>query len=294
MDDNAPLPQSDRPTATAAGHWVLARAGKRVLRPGGLHLTKAMLEHAQLASADVVEFAPGLGRTAELIISEPIHSYTGVDQDKNAVTRVKGIVEKVGGVVVNSTAQKSGLPDAGADVVVGEAMLTMQGASSKAAIVGEAFRLLRPGGRYAIHELSLTPDSIDPAIADTLRKGLAQTIRVNARPLTQAEWRQVLTDAGFEVEWVGDAPMALLSLRRNLADEGLRGVARILRNVLRDKELRARVLAMRALFRKYRHHLAGVAMVARKPVASADVAGAAESTGAAGSTDAGTSATTAN
>ena len=30
-----PLPYADRPIASAPGHWVLARAGKRVLRPGG-------------------------------------------------------------------------------------------------------------------------------------------------------------------------------------------------------------------------------------------------------------------
>ncbi|ERH25718.1 hypothetical protein HMPREF1979_00163, partial [Actinomyces johnsonii F0542] len=27
-----PLPYADRPVASAPGHWVLARAGKRVLR----------------------------------------------------------------------------------------------------------------------------------------------------------------------------------------------------------------------------------------------------------------------
>ena len=59
-----PLPYADRPIAIAPGHWVLARAGKRVLRPGGAALTADMLDHARLAGADVVELAPGLGRTA--------------------------------------------------------------------------------------------------------------------------------------------------------------------------------------------------------------------------------------
>ena len=40
---DVPLPYADRPVATAPGHWVLARAGKRVLRPGGAALTAAML-----------------------------------------------------------------------------------------------------------------------------------------------------------------------------------------------------------------------------------------------------------
>lgn len=265
MHDNSPLPQSDRPTSTAAGHWVLARAGKRVLRPGGLQLTKRMLTAAGIPGSQVVEFAPGLGRTAQLIVDSGVASYTGVDLDPAAVKRVESIVAPHGGVVVNRKAQETGLADEVADVVVGEAMLTMQGAKTKAAIAAEAFRILRPGGRYAIHEMGLTPDDIAPTLADELRKRLAQTIRVNARPLTQSEWRQVLTAAGFEVEWVDTAPMALLSVRRNLADEGVRGVARIARNVLRDKELRARVLQMRATFKEYQDHMCGIAIVARKP-----------------------------
>jgi len=46
-----PLPYADRPIAIAPGHWVLARAGKRVLRPGGAALTADMLDHARLAGA---------------------------------------------------------------------------------------------------------------------------------------------------------------------------------------------------------------------------------------------------
>ena len=102
-------------------------------------------------------------------------------------------------------------------------------------------------------------------LADELRKRLAQVIRANARPLTENEWRKVLENAGFIIEWVGFEPMASLSPRRNLADEGLKGVLRILGNVLRDRELRARILEMRATFKHYRKNLTGIAITARKP-----------------------------
>ena len=45
---DVPLPYADRPVATAPGHWVLARAGKRVLRPGGAPLPPYMPVHARL------------------------------------------------------------------------------------------------------------------------------------------------------------------------------------------------------------------------------------------------------
>ena len=141
-----PLPHADRPIASAPGHWVLARAGKRVLRPGGAALSAAMLGHARLAGADVVELAPGLGRTAAEIIKDHPASYTAIDRDLDAARRVAAVVGNLG-TVRQGEAADTGLDEASADVVVGEAMLTMQGDKGKAAIVAEAARVLRPGGR---------------------------------------------------------------------------------------------------------------------------------------------------
>ena len=47
--------------------------------------------------------------------------------------------------VVNAGAQETGLPDSSYDVVVGEAMLTMQTDKHKLEIMREAARILRPG-----------------------------------------------------------------------------------------------------------------------------------------------------
>lgn len=49
-------------------------------------------------------------------------------------------------------------------------MLTMQTECGKQAIIGEAFRLLRAGGTYSIHELGLQPDNLDESVKDEVRK----------------------------------------------------------------------------------------------------------------------------
>ena len=55
---------------TMQGHWVLARMGKKVLRPGGIELTKEMVDSLTIGAADeIVEFAPGLGVTARLTLA---------------------------------------------------------------------------------------------------------------------------------------------------------------------------------------------------------------------------------
>ena len=258
------LPFADRPVEKTPGHWVLARAGKTVLRPGGLALSTWALKRAVLPGSDVVEFAPGLGVTARAIIDVGPASYVGVERDPDACARVEAIASGVGRCV-NADAAQTGLPDQSADVVVGEAMLSMQGEKAKRAIMGEAARLLRPGGRYVIHELGMRPDGIGEEPATEIRKALARAINVNARPLTVADWRAALEGVGLVVEETRIAPMALLKPGRVIADEGVLGALRIVRNVVRDKDLRGRVLTMARTFKKYDRHLCGVAIVARKP-----------------------------
>jgi SAM-dependent methyltransferase len=263
-----PLPSSSRADDAVAGHWLLARLGKRVLRPGGIELTRALLARAGLADADVVELAPGLGRTATEILARGPRSYVGAEGDPDAANVVRGLLTDVGaekGAVRVADAAATGLPDASSDVVIGEAMLTMQGDAAKHAIVAEASRVLRPLGRYAIHELALTPDTVSAQITTDIRQSLARAIRVNARPLTIAEWSQLLAEHGLVVDHVATAPMALLEPRRVIADEGLFGALRFAKNVLVHRDARKRVLAMRRTFRRHRRQLAAVAIVAHKP-----------------------------
>ncbi|MDI3315178.1 MAG: methyltransferase domain-containing protein [Mycobacterium sp.] len=260
----AALPAARRADTTVQGHWLLARLGKRVLRPGGRGLTRTLLAHAGVSGADVLELAPGLGRTATEILAHHPRSYLGAEQDPDAAHSVRGLVAGHGDVRVTDAAD-TGLPDGSADVVIGEAMLTMQGDPAKHAIVAEAVRVLRPQGRYAIHELALTPDTVAETVKTDVRQSLARAIKVNARPLTIAEWRRLLTDHGLVVDHVATAPMALLEWRRLIADEGLLGALRFTKNLLTHHDARRRVLQMRRTFRNHRERLTAVAIVAHKP-----------------------------
>ena len=259
-----PLPFDQRDSAHMPGHWLLARLGKRILRPGGKELSERMLDDARLRGADVVELAPGLGKTATAILARDPASYRGVESDDAAAALS---AEAVGdaGVITGGDAGATGLDSDSADAVIGEALLTMQTDRHKSEIMAEAFRVLRPGGRYAIHELALRPDDLDDETKTVIRKELARSIKVNARPLTRSEWAELLAASGFEIHAVEFAPMALLQPRRMVADEGLLGTARIVRNILRDSAARKRVLAMRATFDTYRSHMSAIEIVARKP-----------------------------
>jgi ubiquinone/menaquinone biosynthesis C-methylase UbiE len=248
------------------GHWLLAKMGKRVLRPGGLKLTRAMLDELNVGPRDsVIEFAPGLGVTARMTLQRRPAAYTAVERQQAAAAAVQGFLRAPQQRCLVGTAEKTGLPDQSGTVVYGEAMLSMQAPEQKRRIVAEAFRLLRPGGRYAIHELSLTPNDLPEALRDEISREMSQSIHAGVRPLTAREWRELLESQGFKVRMEIAAPMHLLEPPRLIRDECFWGALRFVFNVLGSAEARRRVCDMRRIFRRWRDHLAAIMLVAVKP-----------------------------
>ncbi|MBL8215210.1 MAG: methyltransferase domain-containing protein [Bryobacterales bacterium] len=248
------------------GHWVLAALGKRVLRPGGLELTEQLIEGlSPNAEDDVVEFAPGLGVTAQMVLNRNPRSYIGIERESKVAGQLANRFAAANTRFLNASAEATCLEDGCAGVVYGEAMLSMQTPEQKRRILTEAFRILRPGGRYGIHELALTPNDVEDRVRKAIEREMSLNIHVGVRPLTTSEWRKSLEKAGFRVTWEQRAPMHLLEPRRVIADEGIMGAARMVFNLLRKPAARRRVLSMRAMFRRYSSQLSAVALVAVKP-----------------------------
>ncbi|TMR90100.1 class I SAM-dependent methyltransferase [Nonomuraea basaltis] len=260
-----PVPGADLDAARIPGHWLLARLGKKVLRPGGVELTRWMLDTLRIEPTDqVVELAPGLGATARLTLARGPAGYVGIDRDSAAIATLASQPWPAATRVRWHTADaaSTGLPGASATVVYGEAMLTMQPGPAKRRIVAEAHRLLGPAGRYGIHELCLVPGDLDPALAGEIRAALSEAIHVGARPLTVPQWHELVTGAGFTVTAQITTPMHLLEPRRLITDEGLAGTLGIISRTMRDAPSRRRMLQMHGVFRRYRAHLAAVGLVA--------------------------------
>jgi SAM-dependent methyltransferase len=247
------------------GHWLLARLGKRVLRPGGLELTKEMLNGLAICHTDhVVEFAPGLGVTAAMTLRKVPASYRAVERDADAATNLAKRLKREQDSVVAGRAEETGLPDKSASVVYGEAMLSMQTENDKKRIISEAARILKGNGRYGIHELCLRPDDVSDDVKHQIEQQLSQAIHVGARPLTAAEWKALLEGEGFNIKAVYTKPFALLEPSRLIRDEGLFGAMRFMSRAIRDGDARKRVFAMRRCFREHADHLCAIAIVAEK------------------------------
>lgn len=249
------------------GHWLLARMGKRVLRPGGRELTEEMLRKVGIGhSDDVVELGPGLGTTTRLIMERHPASVVGVERDRAAAVAVSAavVLDRADYRCIVADAAETGLDGNSADIVVAEALLTLQSDEKKRSVLDEAHRILRPGGRLALHELCMRPETVDLETQQLVSRELSFAVRVGARPLTAPGWRELAESAGFEVRHASTVPMRLLQPRRLVRDEGLMRSVKIAFNVLRNGPARRRVRAMRGTFRRHADHLGAVALVAAK------------------------------
>lgn len=250
------------------GHWVLARLGKRVLRPGGRELTHKMLNGLAITADDhVIEFAPGMGHTAKVTLEKNPQSYTAVERDPAAANFIRNWLDDTQDhyKIVTGSAQETGLPDQSATTVYGEAMLTMQPQNTRVQIVAEAFRLLKPDGCYGIHELGLNIPAGDTQASRPIRKQVTQAIHHQAFPLPIDEWVELLKSQGFIVEQQFTNPMALLNPMRIIADEGFFGALRFGWNLLTHGPERRRVMQMRKTFRELGPQLTAISLIARKP-----------------------------
>ncbi|HSQ64947.1 MAG TPA: methyltransferase domain-containing protein [Polyangiaceae bacterium] len=258
--DSAPFAHLS--VAKMPAHWLMARLGKRVLRPGGLEMTRWMLDELRIGPEDdAIEFAPGLGLTAREIVARRPRTYVGVEREPEAIAQTeRALAGHERARIVRADASRTPLPDACASVVVGEAMLSMHPEAKKQAIASEARRLLRPGGGYAIHELAVT----DPDRQSEVERDFSDCIHVGVRIGTVPQWKTWLERAGFEVASVTTAPMRLLETMRLIQDEGVWRTARFVFNSLRVPGAASRLLDVRAVFRKHEPYVRAVAIVARR------------------------------
>ena len=83
------------------------------------------------------------------------------------------------------------LPDASVDVIISNCVINL--AADKGAVLREAFRVLRPGGRFAVSDIVL-----GRPLPDAVRESVALWTGCVAGALTEAEYLDLLAAAGFE------------------------------------------------------------------------------------------------
>jgi ubiquinone/menaquinone biosynthesis C-methylase UbiE len=84
------------------------------------------------------------------------------------------------------------LPDASIDVIVSNCVINL--APDKSPVFQEAFRVLKPGGRFAVSDIVVRGGDVPPV----LRRSMELWVGCVAGALEEESYRSKLTHAGFE------------------------------------------------------------------------------------------------
>lgn len=162
--------------------------------PGGLALTRRLAGHLALRPGqEVLDVASGPGATARLLATEHRVRVTGVDLSKSNVGSATRQAAGVDGIRFQvGDAERLPLPEASVDAVVCEcAFCTFPDKPTAAA---ELARVLRPGGRLGITDVTVEPDRLPGSLT-----GLAARVACIADARPASAYTTLLGEAGLRV-----------------------------------------------------------------------------------------------
>ncbi len=183
--------------------------------PGGLRLTRRLLDTVAVRPDErLVDVASGIGTTSLLAVTEYQAYVDGVDLSAANVTLANGAAHAAGvadrAQFHHGDAEALPLPDGVYDAVVCECALCTF--PDKVTAASEMARMLRPGGRVGITDVTADPDRLPPELT-----GVAAWVAciADARPVE--DYRAILASAGLRITTTERHTAALEQMVRQIA-----------------------------------------------------------------------------
>lgn len=244
------------------GHVFLAKLGKKRLRPGGKDATNFLLSYVNFENKNVLDVACNMATTSIEIAKKYKCHIEAIDLDEKALVKAKASAEKnnVQNQITFKVANAAELPYANDtfDIVINEAMLTMQHSLIKQKCLKEYFRVLKPGGILLTQDISLVGNN------PNIKEQLSKAINIKVEPLKTNEWLDFFKQSGFNILDSLQGKMSLLNPIGLIKDEGLVNTIKIIKNAIK-KVNRPMFKNLYTFFRKNHHDLNYIAIVSQKP-----------------------------
>ena len=150
------------------------------LKPG-----ETVLDLGSGGGIDVLLSAKRVGPTGKaygLDMTDEMLALANANKERAGATNVeflKGEIEKIP------------LPDNSVDVIISNCVINLSG--DKRRVLSEAFRVLKPGGRFAVSDVVVRGD-----VPDAVKKNMELWIGCVAGALEENEFLSMLSDVGFE------------------------------------------------------------------------------------------------
>ncbi|HYX82466.1 MAG TPA: arsenite methyltransferase [Gemmatimonadales bacterium] len=149
-----------------------------------LHEGETVLDLGSGGGIDVLLSAKRVGPTGKaygLDMTDEMLALARANQAKAGATNVeflKGEIENIP------------LPSESVDVIISNCVINLS--ADKRRVLNEAFRVLKPGGRFAVSDVVCRGD-----MPDTVRRSMELWVGCVAGALEEHEYRRLLSDAGF-------------------------------------------------------------------------------------------------
>jgi arsenite methyltransferase len=151
-----------------------------------LHEGETVLDLGSGGGIDVLLSARRVGPTGKAYGLDMTDEMLALARENQRKAGVKN-VEFLKGEIENIP-----LPDAAVDVIISNCVINLS--ADKGRVLREAFRVLKPGGRFAVSDIVHRGDPIP----DDLRKNVEAWIGCVAGALEESEYRSLLSRAGFK------------------------------------------------------------------------------------------------
>ncbi|WP_217915688.1 methyltransferase domain-containing protein [Miltoncostaea marina] len=244
----------------AAAPWSLARrVVTGLVQPGGAPMARRALDGARLDDGDrVVELSPGLGLTSALVLERGPREWTAVEPDPAGAEHLGRTTAGAGRRVVEAPIAATGLADGSATVVVADCVLGPLDDEGRAAALAEAARLLRAGGRVALHELTPAEDAHPAALDELAGWGVRAT--------GEDGWRAAMRAAGLVPIGAVAGRLRLRAPAELMRAAGPRTALRLTRGAALDADARTAATRVRQAVERHELALRSLVVVAEVPL----------------------------
>lgn len=253
--------------AVAAGWPVARRLGLGAVRPGGPDMTRRLHEGVRLADGDrVVDLAPYAGLGGADLLRVNLRAWTGICADAAHAAAVRKRVRGYDRTAVVAGPDRTGLEPARATVVLAEGLLTALSDARKVAVLEEAMRIVRPGGRVGLHEICILPGPWDGPTPADVRAAMAPAVAGGLRPLDEPAWRALVHGVGLHVRGTSLGSVVLPDLATLVRGEGPREAGRVMQRFMQPGRASRRARAALYSLQTWMPRLASIVIVAERPV----------------------------
>lgn len=150
-------------------------------------------------------------------------------------------------------------PDAKFDVAQAEASLTHYPRSRKAKFFHD---VAKHADKFILHEICFR--TYDEKLQRSTVRAMSGVLNIGFVPETSETWQELMSDAGYVIDYVATGDVAILNPFSLLTDEGMRGVANIVYNVATQPYLRSRMLKTKRAVLMHAKELGYITIVASK------------------------------